>query len=222
MKSSETAPQHNSENDTAVMERIGRSKIIKKVAVAIAALGLVGGAAEGVKSAVESASHHLTPIEYVHDSSGYKAEQSKDNLNNPNTILRLVGTLDAKEKPYVLVHTPGMKKGVETRVDIQTAQEIAKDGDLTDLGIAAREVLIRSEGAKAFGRENTPALQEDHFGIHLQDARDEIRNGLYTGSVNSANERLQDASQPERVITIDGAAGGYEKVVEPATSSLER
>ena len=222
MKSKEQLPEISQEDDTRVLEKLGRSKLIKKVAIGFVGLSILSGAIEGGKKVVESADHP-TPIEYVQDTSGYKAELSKDNLNNPNTIFRLVSDLPSGEKPYVLVHAPGMKPGQETRVGIKSEQDLEAAGaDLTDLGVAAREVLLRDQGALMFGREHTPALKEEHVGVHLQEARDALNSTMFVGAAEVASPSVKDPSHPEKITEIDATNGGYVKVVEPATPSLER
>jgi hypothetical protein len=218
MPAKEQEPAVSNEKHRGLLDRISRSKRVRLGAAGLALAGIGVGAIKGI----EASSHKPSAIEYAHDTSGYKAELSKDNLNNPNTIFRIVRNLSPGEKPYVLVHTPGMKKGEEVKVDIQSQQDLEVQGDLTDLGVAAREVLIRDQEALLFGRESTPALQADHSGFQLEAARDSLRNNLYTGPVSSAPEQLKDAGQDQRTATIEGADGGYVKVVEPATPSLER
>lgn len=214
----ETDPLVKNETSRGLLDRISRSKAVRIGAASLALAGISAGAVKGM----EAANHHPTAIEYAHDTSGFKAETQKDNLNNPNTIFRLVGDLQAGEKPYVLVHAPGMKKGEETRVNITSEQDLETQGDLTDLGVAARDVLIRDSGAMAFGREQTPALKEDHVGLGLKDARMHTREALYVGAVNTAGEEYTNAAQPQKTIEIDGANSGYVKVVQPATPSLVR
>lgn len=217
----ETEPSIPESPTSSLLDRIGRKKLFRAGATMVAAAGMGIGTIGAVKG-VEAASKPLTPIEYAMDATGYKAEQNTGNLNDPAELFTLLRGFQQSERPYILVHLPGAPEGKEVRIIINSSHDLARDGELTDLGLAARDMLLRDREAMLFGRDHTPALQEEG-GIGVEEARQAAKvhnGGLYTGAIEEAPTDLKDPAHLERRIHINGANGGYVEVVEPATPSL--
>jgi hypothetical protein len=118
-----------------------------------------------------------------------------------------------------LVHTPNMNAGDWKKIELNESTVVNQTKeDLTPLGIAGREVLLRNH-TLVKNYEGQP-LEEDHLGVDLETARID-GNTFYTGDVHKADQDQTNPSHSEVRIPITYGDGTKVQIVEPTTPTFD-